>query len=150
MKRPLCYKERWAEMVPVCVTVWCTHAPGASVGEEADRTADEPNPQVSWSLLFLEIFAPVHVSVLTCDASLCFPVLSQYLCHVSAVWMCQHCDCRWAPAFSGKRSDQRRTNCSLSSNILLYSVLLTDQTSELFVHRCSADFVVLWDAQPQC
>lgn len=29
----------------------------------------------------------------------CFAVLPQYLCHVFAVWMCQHCDCRWALVF---------------------------------------------------
>lgn len=44
-----------------------------------------------------------YISTITSNFSLCFlprSPLSQYLCHVSAVWMCQHCDCRWVLLFS--------------------------------------------------
>lgn len=43
------------------------------------------------------------ISIIICSLFLCFlprPLLSQYLCHVSAVWMCQHCDCRSVLVFS--------------------------------------------------
>lgn len=43
MNKLLGPEKYWTEIVPVCATVWCTHAPGATVGEEADRTSDKPN-----------------------------------------------------------------------------------------------------------
>lgn len=52
MNKLLGYEKRWTEIVPVCVTVWCTHTPGATAGEEADRTSDKPNTQVRGNLLF--------------------------------------------------------------------------------------------------
>lgn len=39
----------------VCLTVWGTYTTGATAGEEADWTSDEPNPQVRWNLPLLNV-----------------------------------------------------------------------------------------------
>lgn len=46
MTKLLISENSWTECILVCVTVWCAHPTGATVGEEADRASHKPNTQV--------------------------------------------------------------------------------------------------------
>lgn len=64
-----------------------------------------------------------YISTITSNFSLCFlpcSPLSQYLCHVFAVWMCQHCDCRWVLLFSVQCSGLIQLNVCV--NIIVNTV----------------------------